>query len=908
MTFSVFGERVTVSEQPDGLPSRWVGLGNLPDDKSPCQLVGSVWYDLALLTDTAAEVGKYTITDNLDNSGDMWQDQFQGAKGEDGPIVQYSITPWGGETLYVISKGVKETRGNVQKIDLTDAGADWWVDIGALEAAGTLRDSVDDHYKRPVFYYPEGLLPLKRIGGQPLSTPDLPPFRGEQSSSDGYTGESTGWPFGGNGKANRAFLGWVHGDDKTNYALPGFSDTKFGALCEDGPRGHTGIRERIAFVEVGGAGAMTKELSNAKWIKGREMRDASFLYTHGFSTPAKVLPLAVAPNDWPYGIGAFVETKEVSRHVQTWKLDMPFEMTIWEGCLLESSANSLLDPGDSSYAPFDYDIWFDEATNGTGTQVFKYWLESGDSGSGHVSTIPTDDNFTAYDLSDHGTLIYPEYPENWPANWAGWIPWKYPDGEVVGGVWGCVRLLSGLVLGMPTPSNTPLPIGYFTIDHELGYAKFQYRVRYCAGEIKSAVDGLPYIDTGGGNIVYETPWVNYYGGVGNLSPKKLNWNFTKWEECGKPEKISVVTGEGDELDPINRYWAQVWNPDFELDPGGAYRATCESVDSPKWVRTDKIDLIEGTQYEPANLFGDLGANHDFVGGISFYNSTENHKPVFLIDYEKENTDTVLPTYNPVNQDGQTPGYRAVPEIVPPVIGWTTYQRLIFNDHIIWDSYDKVDPTKTYEDLNSVDVLTGDRIAVITSKPSEDGEIFPQKLSVYTAGGASWSIKSSTPVAVANGARSVYARIISCSDRWIYISMFPLQVKTVDEDKFVDGADGCARNLDLPKAGQVMHFHQSNSNWGLPEHSWSNWLISLDGATTVPARIDLPLDIRPLPNLWYWAEDEVAAVPSLANWVSSWTVIGNSLVGPRIRIKWDAPRVSGVIDAVSVGTMDPATFF
>ena len=99
MTFSIFGEKMTSPEDNGGIiPAHFVGVGNLEDGKSPCQLLASVWYDETLRLNTSLEAGQYTLEDTLEDSEGMWD--RQDPKYEKAAVnVRYTVAPWLGQTL-----------------------------------------------------------------------------------------------------------------------------------------------------------------------------------------------------------------------------------------------------------------------------------------------------------------------------------------------------------------------------------------------------------------------------------------------------------------------------------------------------------------------------------------------------------------------------------------------------------------------------------------------------------------------------------------------------------------------------------------------------------------------------------------------------------------------------------------
>ena len=886
MTFSVFGERMISPEVNRGMiPAHFVGVGNLGDKKSPCQLLASVWYDETLRLNTSLEAGQYTLEDTLEDSEGMWD--RQDPKYEKAAVnVRYTVAPWLGQTLYVITK-----EGSVQKLDLPANTASWWLDCTVDELKdmdGNFYGAVDSDKNSPgpphTFHYPDGLSSQGVIGGQPMFTEDAVPIGGGET----ITGESSGWPFG---KATRTQR--PEGPD----TLPGYNDTSFGALCEDGFT-ESGFKNRIAFVEVDEDGDVTKKVSGVHNIvtasdgpvKAREIRERDFLYTVDFSTPTKVLPLAVAANKWPYGIGAFVETRVApeGRTVEEFKEDVWEDVELWVGW-------RLLAPDDLLYGNDWNSAALNNVPEGDGYRDgFESHFYSGAFRPGSVQDRdplvvqqpPEDEHFTLFasggeSVHDPGVVFPEEYLDDgyWPPPW------------------GAVTLSSGIAIGTPTSNLSYW--GAWSIGWELGWYKLQYRVRYCVGEIKTSephTGELPYIQTAGDNIVYSTDWVDYYAGAGNTNT--LSWGrlgYVDWHNDGRPAKIELE----DDLDPINRYRPQ--------EPEG-------TPASPVWKDFPQLSGLPRLDSAPGNTFAPLGASHEFVGVVRYFNVTENGKGVFYIDYEKADAGNQPPSFdfgtddagNPhADQDAQyayrdtkfdTP-WKSIPKVTPPTEIWNRHSRLVIGNEVVWDT-DVADEEKTA--LVCVEVLTGNHVAVITKGNGE-----PQKLTVY--GGVPWSITSSTPDA------NVKGRIISCSDRWIYVSMFPLQVKTLDGvgDPFVDGAVGCARNLDIPTKDRTLHFHPTKRNFGIPEHSWSSWLISLDGSITVPARVDVPDNVWPLANIWYDDDAVAGYLEPPPGPVASWTVMGNSGSWSRRRrehIKWDSPRNSGVIDLVSPGTMDPAEFF
>ena len=105
-TFTVFGPRYN--------DSTW---DEYKEDESPVHLLGTVYYATGNLLNTATTVGKYAITDSLDDSSKNWSPPAYGL-----PVVQHTVTPWGGGTLYSVSY----TTGAVQKAGLSEAVAKWW--------------------------------------------------------------------------------------------------------------------------------------------------------------------------------------------------------------------------------------------------------------------------------------------------------------------------------------------------------------------------------------------------------------------------------------------------------------------------------------------------------------------------------------------------------------------------------------------------------------------------------------------------------------------------------------------------------------------------------------------------------------------------------------------------------------
>ena len=847
MTFSVFGSRRNES----------LGIQSyselLDSGESPCRLLGSVWYREDELGFTSSAIGKYTVEDDLEDSVEKYSNQR----------IISTVTTWGGEVLYVLvpkfyglpeSSYPVEALAAVQRISLPDAEAEWWFDV--KDNADILGAGIDGGiYPDPMFSYPwSGITPAANAGvaivGQPVLD-DSGNVRGEQGltvQSGGVWGKSTISGFGDDG------FGAVYGFDGTGSSGEPVYRVAFADVDSDGDLTRTVSGDQIK-------GGSWERLDSLSWV--HEMTDSEFLFTSGFNAPGKVLPLLAASNDWPYGIGAYVETKEVSRNVQTWKWDIRQYAETMEGCMLDAAGTpfeSLIGGGGLSVSD-----WYALLGPPIPAHSWYWWIE-GD------AAFLEQDHFT---LQGHlgSTLIdTPPYPPITPLDPYGEVWFPYSEDGVSGGRnWGCEELGSGMILGTPIPSSGTA-VGYFTIDHELGYAKFQYRVTYCIGEIESDEGELPYIETTGQS--YSTPWVDYYGGLGNVPAVTGSFGaratLYDWmlPACGYPDKISVKSVEGAELDPIDRYRAQPW-PDANV---------CEGVFDPEWKRVGGGAWEIGAPYNPGNSFGDLGASHSFIGRVRYFNSTSNHSAVFLVDYEREDVGTKVPVYDPVNQEGQTMGYRITPRIVPPEISWTTYQRLVFKDKVIWDSYD------SNEVIDFVEVLVGNKIVVI----SHDGD-GPQKLAVWTVSGEVFSINASTKIALGGDLDGDVqgAFVTTCSDRWMYVRNFPLEVEL---------------HTDLPGEGQELISVDTVDNLGAPTGHYPTWLISLDGETKVPARLDTPTEIK---QLGITSGQRAARIPEAVDSATWAFPNGSAILG---YWHYDAPRSSSVIDGVSPGTMDPSTFF
>ena len=189
-------------------------------------------------------------------------------------------------------------------------------------------------------------------------------------------------------------------------------------------------------------------------------------------------------------------------------------------------------------------------------------------------------------------------------------------------------------------------------------------------------------------------------------------------------------------------------------------------------------------------------------------------------------------------------------------------------------------------LDSVEVLTGDRIAVlthdvqfnVTTKEYSEG---PQVLTVFAKEDGiikkKWSIES-IPTSL-----EPPALICSSSDRWVHVSRFPLFAKDNTDDQ-------------VPSAGQDV----VDLDIGLPRGVFTSWLFSIDdGSIRVPARIDEPFRVEIIHDKGHSAD----ATSSWADWnrkTYAETYRGSN--------NYDSPRSSAVIDTVKPGTMHPAEFF
>ena len=193
------------------------------------------------------------------------------------------------------------------------------------------------------------------------------------------------------------------------------------------------------------------------------------------------------------------------------------------------------------------------------------------------------------------------------------------------------------------------------------------------------------------------------------------------------------------------------------------------------------------------------------------------------------------------------------------------------------------------EIDDIEVLPGDRIAVLTRVISEPGGILaalmygPQRLTVFGAEGRKWFVEAvgdfvpvpNTPAAFPRG-----AKIVTSSDRWVHIIGFPLNV-----DEVLHG--------EIPKAST-------------PLPVANNWLISLEDGITenspaVPARIDEGPEIE---HIGEGHETDNASWASL--WEHLKTGGTDSFLGEDSN--FDAPRKSSVIDDCIPNTMHPSEFF
>ena len=141
-TFTVFGPRYN--------DSTW---DEYKEDESPVHLLGTVYYATGNLLNTATTVGKYAITDSLDDSSKNWSPPAYGL-----PVVQHTVTPWGGGTLYSVSY----TTGAVQKAGLSEAVAKWWYEPPDSDE---WEDGDAKSEDKGFFPYGKFVSPPKEIGG-----------------------------------------------------------------------------------------------------------------------------------------------------------------------------------------------------------------------------------------------------------------------------------------------------------------------------------------------------------------------------------------------------------------------------------------------------------------------------------------------------------------------------------------------------------------------------------------------------------------------------------------------------------------------------------------------------------------------------------------------------------------------
>ena len=319
----------------------------------------------------------------------------------------------------------------------------------------------------------------------------------------------------------------------------------------------------------------------------------------------------------------------------------------------------------------------------------------------------------------------------------------------------------------------------------------------------------------------------------------------------------------------------------------------------------------------------------FEGGLISFNCTADHTPVLLISYAELDIPRdrygypQAPYWEPLDQSEQVDGdmwpptlfindfysYDENGDIKNDVTGepikkspeYKIYQRLVFGGNTIWDSKsdDRI--------LDQVEVLTGNKIAILThTEDANDEEAgnragrSPQSLTVYNSSGdevftlkADWVFPDDVREhqAFSGWTSGRHAAVIeTCSDRWIHVRMFPLDVE---------------KHTPLPRKGQeftpganilwVTGFHRFNT--GLPEGYFPSWLISLDGTTKVPARLD------PVDEINHIRSDGVTGEPAF-----SWASGSKKPAWGDYATRADAARDSSVIDTVSPGTMHPASFF
>ena len=95
-----------------------------------------------------------------------------------------------------------------------------------------------------------------------------------------------------------------------------------------------------------------------------------------------------------------------------------------------------------------------------------------------------------------------------------------------------------------------------------------------------------------------------------------------------------------------------------------------------------------------------------------------------------------------------------------------------------------------------------------------------------------------------------ARIIACSDRWIHVSNFPLDI---------------TKETDIPAAGQTLGEVSSYASGGFGKEIYPCWLFRISDGLAVPARLDTKQEVRPLGGYWGWHDRGFYGLRS-ASWV------------------------------------------
>ncbi len=423
-------------------------------DISPVQMLGTVYYDTDQLLKNAEQAGKYTIVDDLEESADAgafsgWYFRFYDSGASAFRKLSRTMTTWDGRTLYAIldksDKDWDEVGGRVQKINLVDAKAVWWSEGLDMEypwtyIAGPFRGSITG-----------GGVP----GGAPV---------------DFWGGFVPQYPEDVNAIVSESCWGL---EDFKDAAYYGFGDLGFGKLgiSENETKGGDRV-VRLDKVDEDGTRTATTSVDK---IKGNGNTDKRFHFTSAsgdsgsFSEPERVLPVSIAPNDWPYGVGIYVETMEVenARTVEEWTIDF-----VALGREYKTASKKSGSPH-----------W--------------WWAKAAPEGVLGI-TDPVGEGEYAAEMEVYGPST-------------DWFTDELLD------VWGYNPVPgSSMLLGWP-PIGGFYRNGYYRVTKEDGFTQHQYRLVYCSGAIISGEAGeLPYIATSTATK-YESDWVYYYAPIGGTA-------------------------------------------------------------------------------------------------------------------------------------------------------------------------------------------------------------------------------------------------------------------------------------------------------------------------------------------------------------------------------------------------------